>query len=91
MSNRRPGILGAGKPVDGGGVATDTLLSHITGFVLQEQPEEEFPGAATPPVTAELRARFPLVMEQMPRLGQDEKFRRSVRPLCTAFRTLASG
>ncbi|MEV6726592.1 hypothetical protein AB0M94_37360 [Streptomyces xanthochromogenes] len=42
---------------------------------------EGVPGRRNPPVTAELRARFPLVMKQMPRLGQDEKFRRTVRLL----------
>ncbi|MEU8959529.1 TetR/AcrR family transcriptional regulator C-terminal domain-containing protein [Streptomyces sp. NPDC048518] len=98
-------FVGAGVPVDDAGIAADTLLSHVTGFVLQERPEErgaeergaaddKSPGAAPPPVTAEvyadLCARFPLVMEQMPRLGQDEKFRRSVRLLCTAFRSLPS-
>ncbi|REK88100.1 TetR family transcriptional regulator [Streptomyces inhibens] len=80
-------LLDAGVPVEHSGIAADTLLSHVTGFVLQEQTEPQ-----TPTVTAEtyaaLRARFPLVMEQMPRLGQNEKFQRSIKLLCTAFETL---
>lgn len=78
----------AGVSAEHSGIAADTLLSHITGFVLQEQIEPH-----TPTVTAEtyaaLRADFPLVMEQMPRLGQNEKFRRSIGLLCAAFGTLA--
>ncbi len=82
-------LIGAGVPAEQCGVAADTLLSHVTGFVLQEQAE---PRAQTPHITADvyadLCARFPLVMERMPRLSQDEKFRRSVRLLCTAFQAL---
>ncbi|MEU1018001.1 TetR/AcrR family transcriptional regulator C-terminal domain-containing protein [Streptomyces sp. NPDC005898] len=82
-------LIGAGVPAEQCGVAADTLLSHVTGFVLQEQAE---PRTQTPNITADvyagLCARFPLVMERMPRLSQDEKFRRSVRLLCAAFQAL---
>ncbi|MFF7994036.1 TetR/AcrR family transcriptional regulator [Kitasatospora xanthocidica] len=79
----------AGLPADHRGIAADTLLSHVTGFVLQEQNQP----AAPPPVTAELYAdlcrRFPLLMDpSAPRLGQDEKFTRSVRLLCAGFAAL---
>ncbi|MBD0673447.1 TetR/AcrR family transcriptional regulator [Kitasatospora sp. NPDC091335] len=79
-------LLDAGLPAGHCAIAADTLLSHVTGFVLQEQNQP----AAPPPVTAELYAelceRFPLVMgPSMPRLSQDEKFTRSVRLLCAGF------
>ncbi|MEW1635909.1 TetR/AcrR family transcriptional regulator [Streptomyces sp. NPDC093801] len=83
-------LLDAGLPADHRPIAADTLLSHVTGFVLQEQNQP----AAPPPVTAELYAdlceRFPLVMDPLTqRPGQDEKFIRSVRLLCAGFATLA--
>ncbi|MFD4635187.1 TetR/AcrR family transcriptional regulator [Streptomyces sp. NPDC058284] len=80
-------LLDAGVPAEHCGIAADTLLSHITGFVLQEQTEPTAP-TVTAETYADLCARFPLVMEQMPRLSQDEKFRRNVRLLCAAFETL---
>ncbi len=80
-------LLDAGVPTEYSGIAADTLLSHVTGFALQEQAEPQAP-TLTAETYATLRARFPLVMEQMPRLSQNEKFQRSVRLLCTAFETL---
>ncbi|MFJ9842024.1 TetR/AcrR family transcriptional regulator [Kitasatospora sp. NPDC101155] len=82
-------LLDAGLPPAHCGIAADTLLSHVTGFVLQEQNQP----AAAPTVTAELYAelceRFPLVMgDLIPRLSQDEKFARSIRLLCTGFAAL---
>jgi AcrR family transcriptional regulator len=82
-------LLDAGLPPAHCGIAADTLLSHVTGFVLQEQNQP----AAAPTVTAELYAelceRFPLVMgELIPRLSQDEKFARSIHLLCTGFAAL---
>ncbi|KPC59140.1 TetR/AcrR family transcriptional regulator [Streptomyces chattanoogensis] len=81
-------LLDAGVPAEHCGIAADTLLSHVTGFLLQEQAGPQAP-AVTAETYADLRARFPLVMEQMPRLSQEEKFRRSVGLLCAAFETLA--
>ncbi|MFJ8165874.1 TetR/AcrR family transcriptional regulator [Streptomyces sp. NPDC096136] len=83
-------LLDAGLPADRCHIAADTLLSHVTGFVLQEQSRP----AAPPPVTAELYTdlcrRFPLVMDPLlQRPGQDEKFTQSVRLLCAGFATLA--
>ncbi|MFI9045960.1 TetR/AcrR family transcriptional regulator [Streptomyces sp. NPDC053427] len=80
-------LLNAGVPDAHCGIAADTLLSHITGFVLQERSSSPAP-AVTAEVHADLRARFPLVIERMPRLSQDEKFQRSIRLLCAAFTTL---
>ncbi|WP_369183681.1 TetR/AcrR family transcriptional regulator [Streptomyces sp. Y1] len=82
-------LLDAGLPADHCGIAADTLLSHVTGFVLQEENQP----AAPPPVTAELYAelceRFPLLMGgSVPRLDQDEKFTRSVDLLCAGFAAL---
>ncbi|MEV7026465.1 TetR/AcrR family transcriptional regulator C-terminal domain-containing protein [Kitasatospora sp. NPDC093558] len=82
-------LLDAGLPTDHCGIAADTLLSHITGFVLQEQNQPPTP----PPVTAELHAdlceQFPLVMGPLiPRIPQDDKFTRSIRLLCTGFAAL---
>ncbi|UKY51226.1 TetR/AcrR family transcriptional regulator [Streptomyces inhibens] len=80
-------LLDAGVPAEHCGIAADTLLSHVTGFVLQEQAEPQVP-TVTAESHADLRAHFPLVMERVPRLSQNEKFRRSIRLLCTAFDTL---
>ncbi|GAA4632846.1 TetR/AcrR family transcriptional regulator C-terminal domain-containing protein [Actinoallomurus vinaceus] len=80
-------LLKAGVPIDHRIVAADTLLSHVTGFVLQEQATFETP-AVTQETYADLLTRFPHVFEEAPRLSQDEKFRHSVRLLCTAVEAL---
>ncbi|KIZ16101.1 TetR/AcrR family transcriptional regulator, partial [Streptomyces natalensis] len=80
-------LLDAGVPAAHCVVAADTLLSHVTGFVLQERGN-----SPAPPVTAEvhadLRTRFPLIIERMPRPSRDDMFQRSVRLLCAGFATL---
>lgn len=79
-------LLDAGLPAD----AADTLLSHVTGFVLQEQNQPDEPPPVTAERYAELCERFPLLMRpSMPRLSQDEKFTRSLRRLCAGFATPA--
>ncbi|WP_322986807.1 TetR/AcrR family transcriptional regulator C-terminal domain-containing protein [Streptomyces sp. S584] len=79
-------LLGAGLPAG----AADTLLSHVTGFVLQEQNQPDEPPPVTAERYAELCERFPLLMgPSMPRLSQDEKFTRSRRLLCAGFATPA--
>ncbi|WP_329422870.1 TetR/AcrR family transcriptional regulator C-terminal domain-containing protein [Streptomyces sp. NBC_01693] len=79
-------LLDAGLPA----VAADTLLSHVTGFVLQEQNQPDEPPPVTAERYAELCERFPLLMgPSMPRLSQDEKFTRSLRRLCAGFATPA--
>ncbi|MFD5466015.1 TetR/AcrR family transcriptional regulator [Kitasatospora sp. NPDC127059] len=82
-------LLDAGLPAHHCGIAADILLSHITGFVLQEQNQPTAPPTITAELYAELCERFPLVMgDLIPRIGQDEKFTRSVRLLCTGFTAL---
>ncbi|MFF0411725.1 TetR/AcrR family transcriptional regulator [Kitasatospora sp. NPDC004745] len=82
-------LLDAGLPEAHCGIAADTLLSHATGFVLQEQNQPASPPAVTAERYADLCARFPLIMGgAMPRLTQDEKFTRSIRQLCTGFAAL---
>ncbi|MFD5038893.1 TetR/AcrR family transcriptional regulator C-terminal domain-containing protein [Streptomyces sp. NPDC058377] len=82
-------LLDAGLPAGHCAVA-DTLLSHVTGFVLQEQNQADEPPPVTAERYAELCERFPLLMgPSMPRLSQDEKFTRSLRLLCAGFATPA--
>lgn len=80
----------AGLPAADRVIAADTLLSHVTGFALQEHVDDT-PPPVTPDTYADLVARFPLLMEHTPLLGQDEKFHRSIRLLCAGFATLIEG
>lgn len=74
-------LADAGLPATECGIAADTLLSHVAGFVLQEQ-------SASPavPVTAQgiadVHERFPLTVAAASAYGEDEKFVRSVRLVC---------
>ncbi|MEU3534017.1 TetR/AcrR family transcriptional regulator C-terminal domain-containing protein [Streptomyces murinus] len=82
-------LLDGGLPAAHCGIAADTLLSHVTGFVLQEQNQPTAPPAVTAELYADLCERFPLLMgDLIPRLSDDEKFSRSVRLLCTGFAAL---
>ncbi|MEU6465393.1 TetR/AcrR family transcriptional regulator [Streptomyces sp. NPDC046976] len=82
-------LLNGGLPAGHCGIAADTLLSHVTGFVLQEQNQPTAPPAVTADLYADLCERFPLVMgDLIPRPGADEKFTRSIRLLCTGFAAL---
>ncbi|WP_371772801.1 TetR/AcrR family transcriptional regulator [Streptomyces sp. NBC_01438] len=69
------------------GIAGDAVLSHLTGYVLQEQGE---PPAVEvgPEDVAELHRRFPLTVAAAAGGDQDEKFVRSVRLLCAGIRAL---
>ncbi|RPE27891.1 TetR/AcrR family transcriptional regulator [Kitasatospora cineracea] len=81
-------LLDGGVPAERCGIAADVLLSHVTGFVLQEQNQPAAPPTVTAERYADLCARFPLLMGPlMERLDQDEKFVRSVRLLCAGFTT----
>ncbi|GAA3263053.1 TetR/AcrR family transcriptional regulator [Nonomuraea helvata] len=80
-------LAAAGVPAEHRLIAADTLLSHVTGFVLQEQGTSPTPDV-TPATYADLRERFPRVFAETPPPGQDEKFRRSIRLLCVAFDAL---
>ncbi|MFJ9697421.1 hypothetical protein [Kitasatospora sp. NPDC101183] len=54
--------------------------------MLQEQNQPAAPPTVTAELYAELRARFPLLMDpSAPRPSQDEKFTRSIRLLCAGF------
>src|SRR5438034_127631 len=78
--------LDAGLPAANCGIAADTLLSHITGFVLQEQNQPANPPQITAELHTELCEQFPLLMGPLiPRPSQDEKFAQSIRLLCTGF------
>ncbi|TCO62792.1 TetR/AcrR family transcriptional regulator [Actinocrispum wychmicini] len=76
----------AGVPVEDRVVAADTLLSHVTGFVLQEQTEP-VPYDVRPDDLTDLAGRFPLTFAEAPGGDQDDKFAKSVRLLCAGIRT----
>ncbi|WP_328610236.1 TetR/AcrR family transcriptional regulator C-terminal domain-containing protein [Amycolatopsis sp. NBC_00345] len=80
-------LSGAGVPVAHRGVAADTILSHITGFVLQEQAEPGTPDVRAADV-AELAERFPLTFAEAGTAAQDEKFGHAVRFLCAAIQAV---
>ncbi|MFK8906877.1 TetR/AcrR family transcriptional regulator [Streptomyces sp. YS-3] len=77
----------AGVPAAHRGVGADTLLSHVTGFVLQEQGQSPTGTVSGDGATA-LRERFPMTLAETGTLTQDEKFIRSVRLLCAGLDTL---
>ncbi|MFD8979419.1 TetR/AcrR family transcriptional regulator [Streptomyces sp. NPDC059564] len=79
-------LRAAGVPDEHCAIGADVLLSHVTGFVLQEQSES--PAApVTPEEGAALVARFPLTVAAASAYGEDEKFLRSVRLLCAGLAT----
>jgi AcrR family transcriptional regulator len=79
-------LLDAGLPADRCGVAADTLLSHVTGFALQEQNQPATPPTVTAERYTELCEQFPLLMDPLiPRPSQDEKFTQSIHLLCAGF------
>ncbi|MFG2437668.1 TetR/AcrR family transcriptional regulator [Streptomyces sp. NPDC048508] len=73
-------------PEDDRGTAADTLLSHITGFVLQEQSEPPAP-PFTAQKGAEVLARFPMTVTASSH-NDDEQFIRSIRLICSGIETL---
>ncbi|MFJ8677694.1 TetR/AcrR family transcriptional regulator [Streptomyces sp. NPDC093589] len=77
----------AGVPDKQAGIAADTLFSHITGFVQQEQGESTAPALSTEDIT-ELHERFPRTVAAAAAHDQNEKFVRSVQLLCAGIRTL---
>ncbi|MEU8659181.1 TetR/AcrR family transcriptional regulator [Actinoplanes philippinensis] len=70
----------AGVPDRDRPVAADVLMSHVTGFVLQEQAKPEIPPSAHADMAA-LAARFPLTFAAGAH-DTDELFTRSIRLLC---------
>lgn len=77
----------AGVPREHCVVAADTLLSYVTGFVLQEQAEPPVPPVPAEAV-AELAARFPRTFAGGQTYTPDEMFLRSIRLQCAAIATL---
>lgn len=77
----------AGVPPEDCGTAADTVLSHVTGYVLQEQSD---PPAVpiTPEEVATLHQSFPRTVAAAAAHGQDEKFTRSLDLLCAGIATL---
>lgn len=80
-------LADAGVPAAHRGVAADTLLSHVTGFVLQEQSSSTVP-EITAARFAELQQRFPLTLASTGGQSEDAKFAQSVALLCEAFAAL---
>jgi TetR/AcrR family transcriptional regulator, tetracycline repressor protein len=77
----------AGLPPEQCGIAADTLLSHITGFVLQEQSEP--PAVSISAAEAAIvHQRFPLTVAAAAAHDPDEKFNHSLRLLCAGIETL---
>ena len=68
-------------------IAADTVLSHVTGFALQEQSVAPVPAVTVEEVT-ELRRRFPLTMTGPSPQDVDEQFVRSVRLICAGIAAL---
>ncbi|WP_410631123.1 TetR/AcrR family transcriptional regulator [Amycolatopsis sp. cmx-4-83] len=77
----------AGVPVSHRGVAADTVLSHVTGFVLQEQAQPATSDVRAVDV-AELAERFPMTFAEAGAGDQDEKFTDAIRLLCAAVKTV---
>ncbi|MFG2621667.1 TetR/AcrR family transcriptional regulator [Streptomyces sp. NPDC048507] len=77
-------LRAAGVPDGPAAVGADTLLSHLTGYVLQEQSQS--PAAqAGPEQGAALVARFPLTVAAASAYGEDEKFLLGVRLICAGL------
>ncbi|WP_405483964.1 TetR/AcrR family transcriptional regulator [Streptomyces sp. NBC_00009] len=77
----------AGVPPEHCGTAADTVLSHVTGYVLQEQSEPP----ATPVTGEDIAAfnqRFPRTFAAAAAHPPDEKFTRSLDLLCAGIATL---
>jgi TetR/AcrR family tetracycline transcriptional repressor len=78
----------AGVPPATRSAAVDTMLSYVTGFVLQEQSESMPPPDVDGTAMASLAARFPLVMAAGPAQDPDHTFRSGVGMLCAGIATL---
>ncbi|MGV9271460.1 TetR/AcrR family transcriptional regulator [Kitasatospora sp. NPDC003701] len=79
-------LAAAGVPAQKCGTAADTLLSHVTGYVLQEQSEPPVVPPA-PDTAADLHRRFPRTMTAAAH-DQDEQFTRSLDLICAGIATL---
>ncbi|GHB51460.1 transcriptional regulator [Streptomyces cirratus] len=77
----------AGVPAADGGVGADALLSHVTGFVLQEQSQSPAVAVGAEEGAA-LCERFPMTVAAASAFGEDEKYLRSVRLVCAGLEAL---
>lgn len=75
----------AGVPEAERGIAADAVLSHVTGFVMQEQAEDDVPEVDASQV-ASLAARFPLTFAEATATAPEEKFVRGLRLVCAGVR-----
>jgi TetR/AcrR family tetracycline transcriptional repressor len=87
MERLQQTLAEAGVPAGECGMAADTLLSYVTGFVLQEQGDSVAP-QITAGEFAALAERFPRTLASGSAASEDDIFTRSVRLLCRAFGTL---
>lgn len=93
-------LADAGVPAEHRTVAADTVLSHATGFVLQEQTASRTPRIGTEEASA-LAERFPLTFhgatatnqdhDEAQDEGEDAMFARSVQLICRGIATLIDG
>ncbi|WP_327138770.1 TetR/AcrR family transcriptional regulator [Nocardia sp. NBC_01327] len=83
-------LVDGGVPAPHAIIAADTLLSHTTGFALQEQTEPPIPPVDAA-AYADLHARFPLTTSGAAAYPQEEKFLRGVRLICLGIRALING
>ncbi|MDT8914239.1 TetR/AcrR family transcriptional regulator C-terminal domain-containing protein [Amycolatopsis sp. PS_44_ISF1] len=74
----------AGVPAGPRAIAADAILSHVTGFVLQEQAEPGTPEVREADIAA-LAERFPLTFTEAGAATPEEKFAGAVRLLCRAL------
>ncbi len=83
LMDRLIALLEAGVVPERADVAADTLMSYVTGFVLQEQVEASAPAAPELPLE-ELAARFPRVFRDHD-VDDDAIFEESVAAIVDGF------
>ncbi|MEU1509965.1 TetR/AcrR family transcriptional regulator [Kitasatospora sp. NPDC005748] len=79
-------LAAAGVPAERCGTAADTVLSHVTGYVLQEQGEPPVV-PPDPEAVAALHRRFPRTVAAAAH-DQDGQFARSLELICAGIATL---
>ncbi|MFJ9060687.1 TetR/AcrR family transcriptional regulator [Streptomyces sp. NPDC102409] len=80
-------LHGAGIPADHAAIGADTLLSHTTGFVLQEQSQSPIMDISAEEA-ATVHARFPRTVAAASAFTEDDTFLRSVRLVCVGLAAL---
>jgi TetR/AcrR family tetracycline transcriptional repressor len=87
MERLQETLVDAGVAPAERGMAADTLMSYVTGFVLQEQTDAVSLGVADRTRIAELAARYPLTFSGSGP-DPDMMFQRSLRMLCGGITAL---